>query len=72
MQVAKNPFFPTFNHYLVESIAAICKIGIVDENSASAIEQILMPVLQMILQNDVEDLIPYVFQLIGTLVQVLI
>jgi exportin-2 (importin alpha re-exporter) len=68
--VAKNPSKPHFNHYLFETISLAIKI--VCKNEASAVtsfEEILFPIFQGILQQDVQEFIPYVFQILSLLME---
>ncbi|XP_013137862.1 PREDICTED: exportin-2 [Papilio polytes] len=53
--VAKNPCKPHFNHYLFETLSL----------SVSA----LFPIFQEILQNDVQEFMPYVFQMLSLLLE---
>lgn len=68
--VSKNPSKPHFNHYLFEamcvSIRTTCK-----ENKAAvdSFEAGLFPPFQEILQNDVQEFIPYVFQILALLLE---
>jgi len=74
---AKNPTRPHFNHYLFESLSLSIRYEfvynilltissrIVCESQPSAVgnfEQILFPVFQEILQQDVQEFVPYTFQ----------
>lgn len=68
IQVSKNPSKPHFNHYLFESlcisIRSVCK------HSAEAIfqfEQALFKPFTDILQQDVQEFVPYVFQMLSLL-----
>lgn len=70
-QVAKNPSKPHFNHYLFETIALsikiVCKI---EPNAVSSFEEALFPQFQFILQNDIMEFLPYVFQMLSLLMEI--
>ncbi|KAL3287433.1 hypothetical protein HHI36_001904 [Cryptolaemus montrouzieri] len=68
--VAKNPSRPHFNHYLFEALSLAIKIVCKSNNSAVAsFEAILFPIFQAILQQDIQEFIPYVFQLLSLLME---
>lgn len=66
--VTKNPSRPHFNHYLFEtfslSVRIVCKSNQV---AVKSFEDILFPIFQGILQQDVQEFIPYVFQVLSLL-----
>ena len=68
--VAKAPKNPQYNHYLFESIAvtirAVCSK---DSAHTSSFEQFLFPPFQAILQLDVTEFTPYVFQLLAQMLE---
>lgn len=68
--VAKNPSRPNFNHYLFEtlslSIKIVCKRNL---EAIVSFEQTLFPIFQAILQQDVQEFIPYVFQILALLLE---
>lgn len=68
--VAKNPSRPHFNHYLFEtfslSIRIVCKSNQV---AVKSFEDILFPIFQGILQQDIQEFIPYVFQILSLLME---
>ncbi|KAG5890853.1 hypothetical protein JTB14_016286 [Gonioctena quinquepunctata] len=68
--VAKNPSKPHFNHYLFETfslaIRIVCKAN---QSAVSSFEDILFPIFQGILQQDVQEFIPYVFQILSLLME---
>ncbi|KAA0184353.1 Exportin-2 [Fasciolopsis buskii] len=69
-QVVKNPTKPNFNHYLFETIClCIRNTCAADPSSVGLFEAALFPIFQDILQNDVSDFVPYVFQLISVLLE---
>ncbi|XP_035788242.1 exportin-2-like [Anopheles albimanus] len=69
--VAKNPSKPHFNHYLFETLALsvklVCKA---DPNAVSSFEEALFPVFQGILQQDVLEFMPYVFQMLSLFLEI--
>jgi exportin-2 (importin alpha re-exporter) len=69
LAVARNPTQPGFNHYLFESIAALVKFGCQPGPSVAAAEEVLFPPFQLILQEDVQEFHPYVFQILAQLIE---
>ncbi|KAI8101811.1 hypothetical protein M9434_006876 [Picochlorum sp. BPE23] len=68
--VARNPTQPSFNHYLFESIAALVKYGCDgSEASCSSVESVIFPPFQIILQEDVQEFHPYVFQIFSEMIE---
>ena len=68
--VARNPTKPHFNHYLFETLSL--SIRIVCKSNRSAVctfEAALFPVFQGILQQDVQEFVPYVFQVLSLLLE---
>ncbi|XP_001862266.2 exportin-2 [Culex quinquefasciatus] len=69
--VARNPSKPHFNHYLFEtlslSVKLVCKA---DPNAVSSFEEALFPVFQGILQADVLEFMPYVFQMLSLFLEI--
>ncbi|XP_044492917.1 exportin-2-like [Mangifera indica] len=69
-EICKNPKNPIFNHYLFESVAVLVRRACErDPSLISAFEASILPSLQMILQNDVIEFLPYAFQLLAQLVE---
>lgn len=68
--VAKNPSRPHFNHYLFEtfsiSISIVCKTN---QAAVKSFEDILFPIFQGILQQDIQEFIPYIFQILSLLME---
>ncbi|XP_074027290.1 chromosome segregation 1 [Leptinotarsa decemlineata] len=68
--VAKNPSKPHFNHYLFETfslaIRIVCKAN---QSAVTSFEDILFPIFQGILQQDIQEFIPYVFQILSLLME---
>ncbi|XP_063905831.1 exportin-2 [Zophobas morio] len=68
--VARNPSKPHFNHYLFEAISLAVKIVCTTNASAvTSFEDILFPIFQGILQQDIQEFIPYVFQILSLLME---
>ena len=67
---AKNPTKPHFNHYLFEALSLSIRIVCTSQPTAvSNFETVLFPVFQTILQEDVQEFVPYVFQLLSLLLE---
>ncbi|XP_045455694.1 exportin-2 [Melitaea cinxia] len=68
--VSKNPCKPHFNHYLFESLSLAVQL-VVKSNPAAitAFEDALFPIFQDILQNDIQEFMPYVFQMLSLLLE---
>jgi len=77
-RVCKNPINPHYNHYLFESVAVLvrsCTSPIANPaltpeaalSAAARFEALLFPPFQSVLQLDVAEFIPYVFQILGQL-----
>jgi hypothetical protein len=70
VQVCSNPSQPLFNHYLFETLAALLRTVVTASPSPSVVDQfeaLLFPTFQAILQRDIAEFLPYVFQLLGQL-----
>lgn len=69
-RVCKNPRNPGFNHNLFESIALLVKnCCSADPSKTSELEALLFPPFQGILQLDVAEFSPYVFQILAQLLE---
>ena len=68
---AKNPTRPHYNHFLFESlclsIRVVCKA---QPEAVSNFETLLFPVFEEILQQDVQEFVPYVFQILSLLLEI--
>ena len=70
LAVCKNPRQPGFNHYLFESVAALVKHGCsADSMALGQYEEMLFPPFQVILQEDVQEFHPYIFQIFAQLIE---
>ncbi|KAL7519691.1 hypothetical protein ACHAWX_004448 [Stephanocyclus meneghinianus] len=68
--VAKNPKNPQYNHYLFESIAVLIRsVSTKDAAYTSAFEQFLFPPFQHVLQMEVVEFTPYVFQVLAQILE---
>lgn len=68
--VAKNPSKPHFNHYLFETFSLAIRIVCKSNPAAvTSFEDILFPIFQGILQQDIQEFIPYVFQILSMLME---
>nr|XP_012134672.1 PREDICTED: exportin-2 isoform X2 [Megachile rotundata] len=68
--VSKNPSRPNFNHFLFETLALSIKIVCKTHKIAvSSFEEALFPIFQEILQQDVIEFLPYVFQILALLLE---
>ncbi|XP_073388000.1 exportin-2 [Physcomitrium patens] len=68
--VCKNPTNPSFNHYLFEAVAALLRNACEkDPGQVATFENLLFPVFQTVLENDVTEFAPYVFQIMSQLLE---
>ncbi|KAG0249785.1 importin-alpha export receptor [Mortierella polycephala] len=66
--VSSNPSNPKFNHYVFESIGALIRfICTATPEAAEQFENLLFAPFQVILQQDIAEFTPYVFQLLSQL-----
>uniref|UniRef100_A0A915K1B4 Exportin-2 C-terminal domain-containing protein n=1 Tax=Romanomermis culicivorax TaxID=13658 RepID=A0A915K1B4_ROMCU len=69
--VSKNPSKPHFNHYLFETLCLlikICQRNVADSaqsRTSAFFEDTLFPPFEEILRNDVQEFMPYVFQVLA-------
>lgn len=69
-RVCKNPRNPSYNHYLFESIAALVRNCCSKDPSMTAqLEGLLFPPFQTVLQMDILEFTPYVFQVLAQLLE---
>lgn len=70
VQASKNPSKPHFNHFLFEALSLSIRIACSKDPSAvSGFESSLFPAFQDILQQDVQEFVPYVFQLLSLMLE---
>lgn len=69
-EVCRNPTKPHFNHYLFETIALSIKIAC-DSNRESlpSFEQMIFPVANLILFQNIAEFTPYIFQILSQLLE---
>jgi len=68
--VAKNPRNPQYNHYMFESIAVLVKaVGCKHPEQTIGFESLLFPPFQSVLQLDISEFTPYVFQILAQLLE---
>lgn len=69
-RVCKNPRNPSYNHYLFESIAALVRnVCSKDSSQTANLEALLFPPFQTVLQMDISEFTPYVFQILAQLLE---
>jgi exportin-2 (importin alpha re-exporter) len=69
-RIAKNPRNPQYNHYLFESIAVLVRsVCSKDPNQTAAFEPLLLEPFNIILQMDIAEFTPYVFQVLAQLLE---
>lgn len=69
-RVCKNPSNPSFNHYMFEAIAALVRsLCASSAQAVDAFEAMLFPPFQYVLQSDVTEFTPYVFQILAQLLE---
>ncbi|KAL7465328.1 hypothetical protein ACHAXS_005653 [Conticribra weissflogii] len=69
-QAAKNAKNPQYNHYLFESIAVLIRsVCTIDAANTTAFENFLFPPFQDVLQKEVAEFTPYVFQLLAQMLE---
>jgi exportin-2 (importin alpha re-exporter) len=68
--VAKNPRNPQYNHFMFESIAILVKsVCSKHPEHVATFEGLLFPPFQTVLQMDVSEFTPYVFQILAQLLE---
>lgn len=74
-RVCANPVDATFNHFLFECAAILIRVsgthGQTSQNSAllTSLQGQLLPTFELVLSQDVQDLSPYVFQLLAQILE---
>ncbi|KAG5519281.1 hypothetical protein PMAC_001906 [Pneumocystis sp. 'macacae'] len=70
VEISKNPSNPKFNHYVFESLAALIKyVTCHSKEILLHLENRLFPSFQLVLQRDVVEFIPYIFQILAQLLE---
>lgn len=68
--VCQNPTQPGFNHFMFEAVAALVKFSCAaDASNLALCEEVLFPPFQLVLQQDVQEFHPYVFQILALLIE---
>jgi exportin-2 (importin alpha re-exporter) len=69
-RIAKNPRNPQYNHFLFESIAVLVRsVCSQDPNQTAALEPLLFEPFNTILQMEIAEFTPYVFQVLAQLLE---
>ncbi|KAK4706174.1 exportin-2 (importin alpha re-exporter), partial [Phenoliferia sp. Uapishka_3] len=69
-EISKNPSNPKFNHFTFESISALVRfITAANPSTLAHFESALFPPFQSILQADVSEFSPFVFQILSQLLE---
>ncbi|GAA5999813.1 hypothetical protein JCM10207_005923 [Rhodosporidiobolus poonsookiae] len=69
-EISKNPSNPKFNHFTFESISALVRfVTAANPSTLSAFEGALFPPFHLILQQDVSEFTPFVFQILSQLLE---
>lgn len=69
--MSKNPRNPVFNHYVFEAVAGLVKNSCSNDPTQCAhFEGLLFPPFQHILELDVQEFAPYVFQILSQLLEI--
>ncbi|OIR56898.1 MAG: importin-alpha export receptor [Amphiamblys sp. WSBS2006] len=68
-QLVNAPSFPVFSYHLFETISAFLHSCVSAKDSLAMFESAFFPVLQSILQNDVAELSPFVFQILAFILE---
>ncbi|XP_029650427.1 exportin-2 [Octopus sinensis] len=70
LDVSKNPSKPHFNHYLFESICVMVRVASrVNPTAVTTFEGALFAPFTEILRQDVQEFVPYVFQILSMLIE---
>lgn len=71
--ISKNPSNPRFTHYVFESLGLVIKFGAgKDDAKLQSYTALVMPSLLQILGEDVQEFIPYTFQILAFLLESLL
>lgn len=66
---SKNPSNPKFSHYVFESLGLLLKHGVHNDQVVGNYVELVMPPLLEVLGNDVQEFIPYTFQILAYLLE---
>ncbi|KDQ49269.1 hypothetical protein JAAARDRAFT_201016 [Jaapia argillacea MUCL 33604] len=68
--ISKNPSNPNFDQYIFESISALMRFVVAGSpNTHPTFEQALFAPITIILQQDIDQYIPYVFQILAQMLE---
>ncbi|KAH9947043.1 Cse1-domain-containing protein [Amylocystis lapponica] len=68
--ISKNPSNPNFDQYIFESISALMRFVVAaDSSTLATFEQALFGPFTIILQQDIDQYIPYVFQVLAQMLE---
>ncbi|KAG8908300.1 importin-alpha export receptor [Tulasnella sp. 403] len=68
--ISKNPSNPLFNQYTFESLSALLRfVSLADSSSITQFEAALFGPFTIILQQDIDQFIPYVFQILAQMLE---
>ncbi|KAI5964902.1 CSE1 [Candida pseudojiufengensis] len=68
--IAKNPSNPKFSHYIFESLGLLIKYGVIqDPKNINIYIEHIIPGLLNILSEDVQEFVPYTFQILAFLLE---
>jgi exportin-2 (importin alpha re-exporter) len=67
LKVCNNPVFAGFNHFLFESVAALLVAAQAahSQSTLTSLENRLLAAFNLVLEGDVQEFHPYVFQIIA-------
>ncbi|KAF8307881.1 Cse1-domain-containing protein [Clavulina sp. PMI_390] len=69
-EISKNPSNPTFDQYCFESIAALLRFTVTgNATTLSAFENILFESVRTVLQQDIDQYVPYVLQIVAQMLE---
>lgn len=69
-EISKNPSNPKFNHYTFESISALVRfITAGNASTLAEFESALFPPFHAILQQDISEFSPFVFQILAQMLE---
>eukprot|EP00116_Pleurobrachia_bachei_P015934 sb/3476196/ len=69
-EICRNPSQPHFNHYVFETFSCLIRGSCIGKpENITGFESALFPVFQEILQKDVTEFIPYVFQVLSLMLE---
>ena len=70
-EACANPGDPTFNHYMFEAIASLIRVVCgADPSAVDAFEDMLFEPFTSVLQMEIEEFSPYVFQIMSSMVEI--